>query len=139
MASNIFYDASPETLIYKGDDGYVIVDGPCRPGHVLIATKTDTPNLHSSDDDELGRMIALARRVSKEIIDATGAEKTYVVAIGDKDAHFHVHLVPKFKGDPSLGPAVFGPKGWASFLPETVDEKQLNSINARLRKALSAD
>lgn len=135
--SSIFLEASPETLIYSGDDGYVVVDGPCRPGHVLVATKSATPSLHETNEGELAAMMALARRVSLVIVEQTGAEKTYVVAIGDKDAHFHVHLIPKFKGEPSLGPAVFGSAGWAGlFLPEVVDQEQLEKVNERLRQAL---
>ena len=78
----------------------------------------------------------LAITTSKEIVDQTGAEKTYVVAVGDKDRHFHVHLIPKMADDPSLGPHVFSEKGWASFLPAELDEEEHQHIVEELGRSL---
>ena len=132
----IFCDPDPEALIFSGEDGIVLLDYPCRPGHVLVGIREHHPNLHDVQPDEVARMMRLAISVAKEVVALTGAEKTYVVAIGDKDRHFHVHLIPKMASDPSVGPYVFGEKGWASFLPPDVDKKELQRINNALGQSL---
>lgn len=83
-------------------------------------------------------MMRLAVRTAKRIVSLTGAQKTYVVAIGDKDRHFHIHLIPKMAGDPSLGPSVFSATGWASFLPSDVDDSAVRQVVEQLGQALRA-
>jgi len=109
----IFCDPDPSALIYKSDEGIVVVDYPFAKGHVLVASPVHATNLHDLDPKAAASMMALACKVSKRIVKEFGAVKTYVVAIGDKDPHFHVHLLPKWKDSDNLGPHVFGESGWA--------------------------
>ncbi len=132
----ILCEPAPEALVYHGDDGVVLVDGPCRPGHVLVGIKGHYPDLHDVPADAIASMMRLAVRTSKEIVTRTGATKTYVVAVGDKDRHFHVHLIPKMAADPSLGPHVFSEKGWASFLPAKLDEQEHRRVIQELTRSL---
>lgn len=124
----ILCNPAPEALVYSGDDGIVIVDGPCRPGHVLVGIKGHYPDLHDVPEDEIANMMRLAVKTAKKIVNETSAQKTYVVAIGDKDRHFHVHLIPKMATDPSMGPAIFSEKGWAAFLPTEINEDEHQRI-----------
>ncbi len=133
----ILCSPQPDALIYCGDAGVVVIDGPCRPGHVLVGIRGHYPHLHSAPPDEVANMMRLAVNVSDTIVHDTGAEKTYVVAIGDKDKHFHVHLIPKMAGDPPLGPHVFGGNGWASFLPTELDAQEHSRIVQAIRTALT--
>lgn len=132
----ILCNPAPDALVYRGDDGVVLVDGPCRPGHILVGIKGHHPDLHDVPADEIASMMRLAVSTSKKIVAETGAQKTYVVAVGDKDRHFHVHLIPKMASDPSIGPHVFSEKGWASFLPTEIDEEEHRRIIEELRRSL---
>ncbi len=133
----IFCEPDPEALVFSGKDGIVLVDYPCRPGHVIVGIREHRPNLHDVDPDEAAAMMRLAIAAAKRIVQITGAEKTYVVAVGDKDKHFHVHLIPKMASDPSIGPNVFSEdKGWASFLPPKVDEAEMKLITDELANSL---
>lgn len=132
----IFCNVSPDVLVYSGADGIVLLDGPARPGHVLVGIKNHHPDLHDVPPEEAAAMMRLAVRTSKAIVQLTGAAKTYVVAVGDKDRHFHVHLLPKMDGDPSLGPHVFSGTGWASFLPPEPNASEVQKIQNSLAAAL---
>ena len=133
----IFCNVKEDALIYRNEDGIVILDDPVRPGHVLVGARVHGESLHDISPDDAAALMRLANQVAKCIISLTGAAKVYVAAIGDKDKHFHIHLLPKMEGDPNLGPYVFGGNGWISFLPASPEQTDLNRVNQGLRKALS--
>jgi len=138
MASDdIFVNVRPENFVYRDEDGIVILDDPIRPGHVLVGCRSAGASLSDVSEEDAAALMRLASRVAKHIVRVTGAEKVYVAAIGDKDKHFHVHLLPKMKGDPNLGPHVFGEKGWIQFLPASPDTSAVEAVTAQLRAALS--
>ena len=132
----IFCDVKDKDLLYQDHNGIVILDDPVRPGHILVGAKVHAESLHDLSGEEAASLLRLANRVAKNIVGLTGAAKVYVAAIGDKDKHFHVHLLPKFTEEPNLGPYVFGPNGWISFLPEVPETEELDRINNGIRKAL---
>ena len=80
----IFCKPAANAEIYRDSDGIVLLDDPIRIGHVLVGTTTHRTSLHDVDPEDAGRVLRLACRVSKRIVELTNAEKTYVVAIGDK-------------------------------------------------------
>lgn len=133
----IFCDVKDSALISRNEDGIVILDDPVRPGHVLVGARVHAESLHDLSAEDAAAVMRLANRAAKSIVSLTGAVKVYVAAIGDKDKHFHVHLLPKLEGDPNLGPYVFGANGWISFLPPSPDENELNRVNQGLRAAMS--
>lgn len=132
----IFCNLKEGALVYRDQNGIVILDDPVRPGHVLVGARVHAENLHDLSAEEAAAVLRLANRAAKSIISLTGAAKVYIAAIGDKDKHFHVHLLPKFKDDPNLGPYVFGANGWISFLPATPDPADLDRVNSGLKQAL---
>jgi diadenosine tetraphosphate (Ap4A) HIT family hydrolase len=134
----IFCNLKEEALIYRDQNGIVILDDPIRPGHVLVGARVHVENLHDLSSEEAAAVLRLANQVAKSIVSLTGALKVYIAAIGDKDKHFHVHLLPKLEGDPNLGPYVFGSDGWINFLPSTPDAEELGRVNTGLRKQLAA-
>lgn len=44
----------------------------------------------------------------------TGAERCYVIRIGDQSPHLHFHLIPRGADEPPLGPFIFGEQGWGA-------------------------
>lgn len=134
----IFCNVSFENLVFKNDEGMVILDDPVRPGHVLIGARSHGESLSDISEEDAATMMKLANRTAKYIVDALGAEKVYVAAIGDKDKHFHVHLLPKLPGDPNLGPCIFGAEGWIKFLPPKPSDSEVARISTMLKDKLSA-
>ncbi|MEV1109142.1 HIT family protein [Micromonospora sp. NPDC049751] len=113
MDQCIICSPAEDVLVFRDERGTVLLDGPVRPGHVLVGANIHAPFLHDITGESAAELLSLSQVVAKIIVEQTGAEKVYVVAIGDKDKHFHFHLVPKFAADASLGPYVFGANGWA--------------------------
>lgn len=129
----IFCTPSEDALVLDSEDGIVVVDFPFTEGHVLVGTKRHLPDLHDLGPEDAAGMMRLAAAVSKRIVREYGAVKTYVAAIGDKDKHFHVHLLPKYESSNDLGPHIFGPSGWAEGAEVELTETAMSS----LRKLLS--
>ena len=132
----IFCDVKDSALIYRNEDGIVILDDPVRPGHVLVGARIHAENLQDLSAEDAAAVLRLANRAAKSIVSLTGALKVYIAAIGDKDKHFHVHLLPKLEGDPDLGPYVFGTNGWISFLPSSPDTSELDRVSQGIHTAL---
>ena len=132
----IFCDVNEETLILKNEDGIVLIDDPVCPGHVLIGGHEHGAGLSDISADTAAAIMRLANQVAKIIVASTGAEKVYVAAIGDKDKHFHVHLVPKMQEDPKLGPYIFGSSGWVSFMRDQVDTSQVEEVTKLIRQQI---
>lgn len=132
----IFCNLKDDTFIYQDQDGTVILDEPICPGHVLVGSRIHAESLNDLLPADAAAVLRLANRVAKSIVLQVGATKVYMVAIGDKDKHFHVHLLPKHEGDPDLGPFIFGDKGWASFFPPDPASDELTRVNESLRRTL---
>jgi diadenosine tetraphosphate (Ap4A) HIT family hydrolase len=132
----IFCEVAEDAVVYRDHNGVVILDDPIRPGHVLIGARAHGESLHDITAEDAAGVLRLANRVAKAVVSLTGATKVYVAAIGDKDKHFHVHLLPKFDGDANLGPHVFGEHGWAGSLGASASAAEFARVNDALRRAL---
>jgi diadenosine tetraphosphate (Ap4A) HIT family hydrolase len=132
----IFCSVKPDALVFRDGDGLVILDDPVRPGHVLVGARVHRESLHDISPDDAAAMFRLANKVAKAVVTLTGSAKVYVTAIGDKDKHFHVHLLPKMRDDPNLGPYIFGPSGWISFLPAEPDKTEVTRVTRGIQSAL---
>ena len=80
---------------------------PLRPvstGHVLLIPKKHVENLYELDDEAVGRMFMLAKRVSSELVQKYGATGINVLHASGVDAqqsvlHCHIHIVPRYPDD----------------------------------------
>src|SRR5437870_1418007 len=104
----ILCNPDPSALLFRSEKGVVILDDPIRVGHVLVGAPVHVDGLHALPPVDAGNMLSLAADVARIVVDETGAEKVYVAAVGDKDKHFHVHLVPRYGNDDGLGTYIFG-------------------------------
>jgi len=86
---------------------------PQFPGHRVVMTRRHHGSLEEVSAAEWAALGSLVSALSAEARREEGAERCYLLAIGDVDDHVcHLHVVPRFAGDPPLGPHVFGPAGW---------------------------
>ena len=78
--------------------------GPLAPGHALLIPKQHFDDIRDISPDVLGRLTAELPRLSRAIIQATGATGLNVLqntgaSSGQAVFHFHIHLIPRIEGD----------------------------------------
>lgn len=129
----IICNPDPANLILKEERGVVLLDDPVRVGHVLVGASEHIDGLHALPAKAAADTLALAAEMAATIVENTGAEKVYVVAVGDKDKHFHVHLVPRYPQDAGLGPFVFGANGWVGTFGDEPSDIDAESLYSKLK------
>lgn len=97
----------PSATLYEDEDFRVILDlGPATRGHALILPKEHAANIYEMDDELLGKAFQLAKKMIVKLTDVLGCDGYNVVqnngeAAGQTVFHFHIHLIPRYKGDKS--------------------------------------
>ena len=105
---------SAERVLRTSDAGVVAVPSETvRPGHVMVVSATHARSFSDLKPVQADAFMALVSSAARAAEQASGAERYYVIRIGDKAPHLHFHLVPRAEGEPSLAPFVFGEEGWA--------------------------
>ena len=77
---------------------------PVAPAHTLIIPKAHCTNLLDAEPPDLERVIVHARRVAhaiRQVIapDGIGVFQLNGAAAGQTVFHYHMHLIPRMKGD----------------------------------------
>lgn len=95
----------PTKTLYENDDFRVILDlNPASKGHALIIPKEHFRNLYDLDEELAAKAMILAKRMVLKLTDILGCTGYNVVqnneeAAGQTVFHFHMHLIPRYKGD----------------------------------------
>lgn len=95
----------PSATLYEDEDFRVILDlGPATYGHALIIPKKHYANIIEIPDELAGKAMVLAKRVVTVMKDALPCDGYNVVqnngeCAGQTVFHFHIHLIPRYKGD----------------------------------------
>ena len=95
----------PSTTLYEDEDFRVILDlGPATRGHALLLPKNHFANLFELDDETAQKAILVAKKMAGKMKAALGADGFNLVqnngeAAGQTVFHFHMHLIPRYKGD----------------------------------------
>jgi diadenosine tetraphosphate (Ap4A) HIT family hydrolase len=104
------------------------------PGWLFLELRRHAEGPMGMDDAEAAELGPLLSRLTAGIQAATGAEKVYLLALGEMFPHFHVLLMPRmpFAPDDERGPALFLKR------PELVDPPGATETAARVCAAVSA-
>ena len=95
----------PSATLYEDDDFRVILDlGPASKGHALILPKEHYRNLFDLDDELAAKVMVLAKKMVNQLKDVLGCDGYNIVQNNEEVAgqtvfHFHMHLIPRYKGD----------------------------------------
>ncbi|MGN0318782.1 MAG: HIT family protein [Lachnospira sp.] len=95
----------PTNSLYEDDVVKVIFDAsPAADGHVLVIPKEHFDNLYSMDDDTAAHVIKVAKKIAKAMNDVLDIDGLNLVqnngeAAGQTVFHFHLHIIPRKKGD----------------------------------------
>lgn len=69
-------------------------------GYIFIETIRHISNLSSLNEGEAGELGVLLSRLSRVFVEQFNAEKAYSFVLGDHVPHFHMHVIPRYKGTP---------------------------------------
>ena len=123
----------PAAMVLDEDEALAFLDvRPVFPGHVLVVPRTHHETLLDLPTEDLAPLFGTVQRVVAAVTTAMGAQGTFVAAnnvVSQSVPHFHVHVVPRTRGD--------GLRGF--FWPRTryPGEAEMAAVAARIRTNLS--
>lgn len=89
--------------VFEDEDTFVFLDNrPLFPGHCLLITKQHIRTMAELSPELLNAVFANVRMLAIAVQYAMGAEGTFIAVnnvVSQSVPHFHVHTVPRRKGD----------------------------------------
>jgi histidine triad (HIT) family protein len=122
----------PTTKLYEDEEFTVIPDaGPASKGHCLILPKAHYANIYEMPEDLTQKAFLLAKRMASRLVKATDCDGFNIVqnngeAAGQSVFHFHIHLIPRYKGEPPIV---------ANWTPHELTDKDREELAARFEAA----
>ena len=95
----------PSATLYEDEEFRVILDlGPATKGHALILPKTHAANIYEISEDMAAKAMILAKKMATKMTKAWNCDGFNIVQNNGEPAgqtvfHFHMHLIPRYKGD----------------------------------------
>ena len=101
---------------------------PWTRGHALVIPREHSKNLYEISDDDLARTLQAAKGLASRMRDKLGADGVNLLNSCEPAAwqtvfHFHVHVIPRYDGDPLRLPGQ----------PITPGEGELADVASELR------
>ena len=105
----------PATVIASDERAIAIMDiNPATRGHALVIPRAHSQDIHDIGAEDLAAVIALAQLVAGRARRHLGAEGVNLMHSAGRAAwqtvfHFHIHVIPRYGGDPLVLPWVPAP------------------------------
>lgn len=121
----------PSATIYEDEDFRVFLDlGPAARGHALLVPKSHAADICELSDELLAKTMVLAKKIILAMTPLLGCDGYNIVqnnkeAAGQTVAHFHMHLIPRYKED-GVG---------ITWTPKTLSEEEKEEILSLVKKA----
>jgi len=99
----------PSHTLYEDDNFRVILDlSPATKGHCLIIPKNHADNLLELDEETAAKVLPLAKKIAKVYKTTLNYDGFNIIqnngeCAGQSVNHFHMHIIPRFKGDNAVG------------------------------------
>ena len=119
----------PGEVIDSDDRTLTVMDiNPATRGHAVVITRTHAENLLELSDEDLMAAMRTTRRVVHRMRDSLQPDGFNILhnigsAAWQSIFHFHIHVIPRYKGDPLQLP----------WLPEPADPEELKRVAAAIR------
>jgi histidine triad (HIT) family protein len=129
---NIAQGKAAASIVCEDSTTIAFMDAnPASIGHTLIIPKEHWENIYEIPENVLAEMARVIKQVSgavKKTVDADGISIFQLngKAAGQSVMHFHVHVIPRFRGD-----SIVGHKGFR--IPE---RRELDEIARKIREDL---
>ena len=95
----------PSKTLYEDEQFRVILDlGPATKGHALILPKDHAANLYELPEETAAAVMKLSKKMALKMRDKLHCDGLNLVqnngeTAGQTVPHFHLHLIPRYKGD----------------------------------------
>lgn len=105
----------PATIVEEDERTIAFMDiAPATRGHALVVPRLHTPDLLSVDGEDLAAVALTCQRLAARMSARLGAEGVNLVnscgaVAWQTVGHFHVHVIPRYAGDPLRLPWVPAP------------------------------
>lgn len=119
----------PATIVDEDERTVSFMDvNPATSGHLLVVPRRHTRDLLTIDPEELAAVSASAQRMAQRARERLDADGVNVInscgsAAWQTVFHFHLHVIPRYEGDPLVLP-------WR---PEPGDPAAIASAAAEIR------
>jgi histidine triad (HIT) family protein len=122
---------TPAYIVFEDDISLAFLDHrPLFAGHCLLITRKHYPTLYDLPGDLIGPIFANARKLAQAVQTAMQADGTFVAintVVSQSVPHFHIHIVPRKRGDGLRG--FFWPRHKAT-------EEELRAVQQTIVAAL---
>ena len=90
----------PCDKIYENKKFLVLLDiKPVSDGHLLIIPKKHFTWMQEADDKIIGDIFKLTKKIMLALKKALLCDYVQESVVGNEIPHFHIHLIPRYKGD----------------------------------------
>jgi histidine triad (HIT) family protein len=96
----------PATIVAEDDRTIAFMDiHPATRGHALVIPRAHARDLYAVDPDDLAAVAVAAQQLATRVRDNLGADGVNLLNSSGAAAwqtvfHFHVHVIPRYEGDP---------------------------------------
>ncbi len=96
----------PSTIVAQDERTVAFMDiNPATRGHVLVIPRAHARDLLDADVEDLAAVAATAQRVAARALERLDAAGVNLLNSSGRAAwqtvfHFHVHVIPRYEGDP---------------------------------------
>jgi len=103
---------APKGVLFESDFAYVCYEAnPLGKGHVIVVPKRHVADFFDMSGAEQGSVLALLNRAKKFVHEKHKPDGYNIgvnigAAAGQSRMHVHVHLIPRYAGDPRDGKGV---------------------------------
>ncbi len=105
----------PGTIVDEDERTIAFMDiNPATRGHALVIPRKHARDLLEIEPDELAAVAVAAQRLAARVSERLGADGVNLInscgsAAWQTVFHFHIHVIPRYEGDPLQLPWVPGP------------------------------
>ena len=132
MFCRILTKAVEAPIVFENSDALIFLDHrPLFPGHSLVIPKSHLETIQDLPDVPLARLFAAAKMLASAMELGLHAEGTFIAAnnrVSQSVPHFHIHVVPRRKGD--------GLKGFFWPRRKYKDQEEIHQTVAVLQSAI---
>jgi histidine triad (HIT) family protein len=96
----------PSTRVYEDERTIAFMDiNPATRGHLLVIPREHATDVLEIDGDDLAACAATAQAMARRVKDRLDADGVNILNSCGSTAwqtvfHFHVHVIPRYQGDP---------------------------------------
>jgi histidine triad (HIT) family protein len=105
----------PSTRVDEDERTVAFMDiNPATPGHLLVIPREHSADLLEVPEEDLDAVMRMARKLAGRVLERLGADGVNLLNSCGREAwqtvfHFHIHVIPRYAGDPLRLPWVPGP------------------------------